>query len=230
LSAPHVDDADIGTQHAYYAAVLATSKRTAYHHGSLPEALLAAAEALVTEHGAAGFSLREAARYVGVDPAASYRHFRDRDDLLRALARRGFTALATRMEEAIAGKRRPKADLRILGQCYLDFAVEKPALFAVMFGGSNTPSLDERVRGSAPAGRTPIDILRAVVSRWARSDDLRQPEEVVTLTLWAAVHGVATLVVQGALPIERDQRDALLKAELGALLIGLAQRPRYLGA
>ena len=53
-----------------------------YHHGNLKEALLQAALGLIAEKGAAGFTFADAARMAGVSPAAPYRHFRDRDELL----------------------------------------------------------------------------------------------------------------------------------------------------
>ena len=61
-----------------------------YHHGNLKEALIRAALALIAEKGPGGFTFAEAARWAGVSPAAPYRHFRDRDELLADVARRGF--------------------------------------------------------------------------------------------------------------------------------------------
>src|SRR4030081_280325 len=61
-----------------------------YHHGNLKEALLQAALGLIAEKGAAGFTFADAARMAGVSPAAPYRHFRDRDELLSSIAQRGF--------------------------------------------------------------------------------------------------------------------------------------------
>src|SRR5688572_13436483 len=75
--------------------------RSTYHHNDLPDALLNAAESLVAKNGPNGFSLREAARMVGVDPAASYRHFKDREAILQAIARRGFTRLRTFMVDGV---------------------------------------------------------------------------------------------------------------------------------
>src|SRR3954464_10874051 len=61
-----------------------------YHHGNLKEALLRAALDLIAQKGTAGFTFAEAARSAGVSPAAPYRHFRDRDELLASVALRGF--------------------------------------------------------------------------------------------------------------------------------------------
>src|SRR5512142_3557657 len=80
----------------------AVPRKGGYHHGNLRNALLAAALKLVSTRGVEGFSLREAARVVGVSAAAAYRHFEDRSALLKALAHEGLARLALRMEEAIA--------------------------------------------------------------------------------------------------------------------------------
>src|SRR4051795_13546730 len=61
-----------------------------YHHGNLKEALIRAALDLIAEKGPSGFTFAEAARSAGVSPAAPYRHFRDRDDLMADVARQGF--------------------------------------------------------------------------------------------------------------------------------------------
>src|SRR5438445_1240042 len=65
-----------------------------YHHGNLKEALLQAALDLIAQKGAAGFTFADAARMAGVSPAAPYRHFRDRDELLSSIAQRGFEQFA----------------------------------------------------------------------------------------------------------------------------------------
>ena len=57
-----------------------------YHHGNLKEALLQAALDLIAQKGAAGFTFADAARMAGVSPAAPYRHFRDRDELISSIA------------------------------------------------------------------------------------------------------------------------------------------------
>jgi AcrR family transcriptional regulator len=65
-----------------------------YHHGNLKEALLQAALDLIAKKGAAGFTFADAARLAGVSPAAPYRHFRDRDELLSSIAQRGLSHAA----------------------------------------------------------------------------------------------------------------------------------------
>ena len=71
-----------------------------YHHGNLKEALLRAALELIAQKGPAGFTFAEAARWAGVSPAAPYRHFRDRDELLASVALRGFQQFETALAKA----------------------------------------------------------------------------------------------------------------------------------
>lgn len=104
-----------------------------YHHGDLPRALKAAAVELITERGAAGFSLREVARRAGVSHAAPTHHFGDSAGLLTALAEEGFRylydALAESQREATSA---PDRLIRI-ARAYVSVAHDHPAHCAVMF-------------------------------------------------------------------------------------------------
>src|SRR6188474_2690475 len=71
-----------------------------YHHGNLKEALIRAALKLIAEKGPAGFTFADAARWAGVSPAAPYRHFRDRDDLLASVAERGYVQFEAALNAA----------------------------------------------------------------------------------------------------------------------------------
>src|SRR5215211_1001879 len=98
-------------------------ERRGYHHGNLKEALVRAALALIAEKGPAGFTFAEAARFAGVSPAAPYRHFRDRDELLVDVARRGFDLFEMALVRAWDnGRPTPLAAFDRLGKAYLRFA------------------------------------------------------------------------------------------------------------
>src|SRR5712672_3237450 len=105
-----------------------------YHHGNLKEALLQAALGLIAEKGAAGFTFADAARMAGVSPAAPYRHFRDRDELLSSIAQRGFEQFEAILTNAWDdGRPDTVTAFERVGKAYLAFAREEPAFYSAMF-------------------------------------------------------------------------------------------------
>jgi AcrR family transcriptional regulator len=189
-------------------------RRATYHHHDLANALVAAAERLVAKHGVGGFSLREAARAVGVDLAACYRHFRDKDAIVQELARRGFTRMAADMERVLPSKRTPVAKLVALGHVYVEFAVAYPSSFRAMFGPTGFEARDPRRRGVHARG--PYEILEQTVRAWVGPRRV----DAVALLLWSGVHGVASLLVDGAIrmPVRERRRriDRLLRSLVAA--------------
>lgn len=208
-----------------------------YHHGDLRRALLEAALDLVSTKGVEAFSLREAAREVGVSPAAAYRHFADKGALLQALALEGMGRLALAMEKAIerapgapGSPARAAAELAAVGAAYVEFAVHHPAHFRVMFGPF-CPHLevDGPPPEAAPRGRDPfqilVDTLDALVATGAVPGAARAGAEVVA---WATVHGLASLLVSGSLPLGSAERGQALAHVLRTALQGLGCPPALL--
>ena len=168
----------------------------AYHHGALHEALLAAAEALLLERGAAAFTLRECARRAGVSHAAPAHHFGDVRGLLTAFATVGFDRMADLMQRYRAAAL-PDAQARLsaVGLAYIDFALAHPAHFALMFGRDRLAPDDAELQRAGQ--RTSEQLHNGLVELMAEQglplDDLPQR----MLLAWAAVHGIATLLVEG---------------------------------
>lgn len=169
----------------------------AYHHGDLAEALVRAATALVDERGSSAVSLREVARQAGVSHNAPYHHFQDRGDLLKAVAARGMRTLLDAME---AGARRgvtPQARLVGIGQAYVDFAVDHPGIFGVMFDPSVCDPRDPNpVTG--PLAQANDDFLAAAV-RETMPQASEDEVNAAAAGRWGSVHGLAVLVAGGFL-------------------------------
>ena len=111
-----------------------------YHHGNLKEALIRAALELIAQKGPAGFTFAEAARWAGVSPAAPYRHFRDRDQLMADVARRGFEQFEGVLARAWDdGRPEPFAAFERMGHAYLAFARSEPAYYSAMFEAGIPP-------------------------------------------------------------------------------------------
>jgi AcrR family transcriptional regulator len=208
--------------------------RERYHHGDLRNALVDKAAELVRTHGPEGFSLREAAREVGVSPAAAYRHFPDKAALLAALAIEGHARLATAMERAVArlpsgmdGKARAIAALGAIGETYVEFAVKNPSHFRVMFG----PCLAEEgfAPGCAPSGRDAFQILVDALDELVAAGVLpRESRAGAEIVAWSGVHGLAGLLVEGALPLAGREREVAIATVLRALLAGVGADPALL--
>lgn len=164
-----------------------------YHHGNLKEELVRAAMGLIGEKGPNGFTFAEAARVAGVSPAAPYRHFRDRDDLLADVAARGFVVFEAALARAWdQGRPDPETAFHRLGRAYLAFAHDEPAYYSAMFEAG--VSLD-----ASPALRAAAD--RAFQNLRAASEALiallpagkRPPALMMALHVWSMSHGVAAL-------------------------------------
>ena len=119
-----------------------------YHHGNLKEALLQAALGLIAQKGAAGFTFADAARMAGVSPAAPYRHFRDRDELLSSIAQRGFEQFEALLTQAWDdGRPDTVTAFERVGKAYLAFARNEPAFYSAMFESGVPVDLNPTLHG-----------------------------------------------------------------------------------
>lgn len=181
-----------------------------YHHGDLRDALLTAAAEMLAETGPRGLSLREAARRAGVSTGAPYRHFKDKDALLTALATQGFLGLhaALAAADTDAAAQPPLERLRQLGVAYVRFAVAEPALFRLMFG-EFAPPVDAAPELSAAVGAASMHLPAAAEAVREQGQLGAFQTEDVTLLAWSVVHGVASLYLDGHLRgFERDGEAA----------------------
>ena len=168
-------------------------KRSApYHHGDLRDALIRAARMILEKKGLAALSLRGVARVAKVSPAAPYHHFADKQALLDAVAAQGFDALRSAMAKRMAKKTDPNTRLEASGVDYVVFAIENPALFRLMFGG---PEQELSANASLKEARDrAYGVLQAAVAATS-PDGAANP--LVCLRLWALVHGIAKLILEG---------------------------------
>ena len=170
-----------------------------YHHGNLRRALLDHALVMIRRGGVDALTLREIGAAVGVSRSALYRHFADKRALLAAVATEGFRALREQLVAAWEnGGRGPEA-FEAMGEAYVRFAMANPAHYRVMFGGALDPKIADReleIEGSG-AFQALVDALTALQrARVVRKDDTLQMARFV----WAVVHGVAMLGIDGQLP------------------------------
>lgn len=174
--------------------------------------LISSAVALLTEEGVAAISLRRIARAAGVSHGAPLRHFAGRAELLSAVATEGFAELRRR------GKALPQttAQERLLAACrlYLSFAMDNPAMFELMF---RHDLIDLREPELAAEHKAVLGLFTDLVTH-AQADGWRAGADPRPLaaSLWAALHGIAELALQGG--IARADLDATVDVTLSAYL------------
>lgn len=190
-----------------------------YHHGDLRAALIAAAEAVITERGVDGFSLREAARRAGVSPAAPGHHFGDARGLLTAVATAAFTELGDVLAAAaaIAGDRRTRLEAQ--GAAYVGFALAHPAAFDLMWRRAVVDAADPDFFA---AGRRAFAMLDTVIrdGQPPIADPL-DPALAPTVAAWSLVHGFAKLAVEDVFGSDPGTRQRAAAALLPAVLASL---------
>jgi AcrR family transcriptional regulator len=189
---------DVAHVKAIYMSWSNESGPRGYHHGNLKEALLRAALELIAQKGPAGFTFAEAARSAGVSPAAPYRHFRDRDELLANVALRGFEQFAIVLEQAWNdGRPQPFAALDRLGEAYLEFARTEPAYYSAMFEAGISPATSPELQ---EAGERAFAVLRGVAETLCAQAPPRTrppPALMVALHIWSMSHCIASLFGRG---------------------------------
>jgi AcrR family transcriptional regulator len=169
---------------------------TRYHHGDLRAACLRAAMKLLEEDGAAALSVRAVARRAGVSPGAPYRHYADRDALVSAVAAEGYRELAGKLSAAHPSPSTPD-DLAAVAIAYVQFALEHPALFRTMFGDPCDGDSSERVAATTAIAEYVGALVR-------RAFPGRTPDALST-AIWAVVHGLAFLHLDGKLDTSTPQ-------------------------
>lgn len=187
-----------------------------FHHGNLRQALI---DAALSASDIERLSLRQLASGLGVTAAAAYRHFANREDLLFEVARIGFALLEQRFAGAFDPSVAPsdateaRQRLILLGQAYLQFADDMPALWRLMFGSQ---AEIYRNRANFHGTRNSYEFLPAVLTGLFQQGVITtKPDEHDALFAWSAIHGAATL---------RSGRVPAALAPIADLAVGVADR------
>lgn len=189
-----------------------TATRSSHHHGNLRDALVEAGIEIL-EAGET-FSLRSAARRVGVSQAAPYRHFADKSNLETAMAARGFVELNRHLSSALTEAGSPDDPLITrLVIAYVDFAVQHPALYRLMHERAVTPE-GARMAESAEAF--------ALLERIVATEHPDVDANALATAGWALAHGFASLHLDGHIAIapETSVDDRIRSALQAALSLG----------
>jgi AcrR family transcriptional regulator len=196
--------------------------RATYHHGDLHRALVDAAASIIGEVGAEAFTLREAARRIGVNHRAAYRHFEDKASLLAAVAEQGFRDLldAARAEVERAGATDPEARLLAAARAYVQYAAHHPAHFRVMFGprlneGGHFVAVDRLVEEAY------VLLESEVRAGMALGHFAADPGPHPMIAVWSSMHGLASLVLMKRVEVPDGRVGGWVDRVMGKVVRGL---------
>jgi AcrR family transcriptional regulator len=168
-----------------------TAEARPYHHGDLRRALIDAASRLLESEGPSALSLRAVAREAGVSPAAPYHHFKDKGELLDAVAHEGWTLLDEALAKAKANAPSPREAMNNLGVAYVCFARENPALYRVMYDTArDKESLPDQMQDNEDSAY--CKVRDTLIEAGADPKDTHDIE-LATTAAWCSAHGLAEM-------------------------------------
>ncbi|WP_187432097.1 hypothetical protein ROLI_023090 [Roseobacter fucihabitans] len=193
-----------------------------YHHGNLRQALIEAALELIEARGPMGFTLSEAAKQAGVTPAAVYRHFEGREDLIAEAALQGYEIFADLMEYAYEkGQPSALAAFSATGRAYLAFARKYPGHYIAMFESGISVNRTPELAAIAQRANGVLEKAATDLSQHI-PEDKRPPASMFSAHIWAMSHGVVELFARNspgrASPFPPED---LLETGIGIYLRGL---------
>jgi len=194
-----------------------------YHHGDLRRALLDEALRTIQTHGVEHLTMRSVGERLGVSRSALYRHFADKQSLLATVGTEGFRMLRQALADAWERNGRCRSGFAGMARAYVQFAVEHPSHYRVMFGGFiESAAKDDEFIGEA---RAAFQVLVDALVEQQNTCAIRRDEPVLMAHfVWALVHGTAMLVIDGQLP-EATQREALEQYAFKRIYASIRRKP-----
>ena len=197
-------------------------KKRGYHHGNLRQALIEAALKLIEAKGPTGFTLSEAAKEAGVTPAAVYRHFEGREDLIAETARQGYEIFADLMQYAYeTGQPSALAAFEATGRAYLAFARKYPGHYIAMFESGISVNRTPELATVAARARAVLETAASELSQHIPAEK-RPPASMFSAHIWAMSHGVVELFARNSPGTQSPfSPEDLLESGIGIYLRGL---------
>jgi AcrR family transcriptional regulator len=179
-----------------------------YHHGDLRRALVGEALRTIQRDGVDELTLRGVGEKLGVSRTALYRHFSDKQALLAAVGREGFRMLRLALTSAHDVHGGGRAGFEAMGTAYVQFAVDHPSHYRVMFGGFlESCSKDAEFVGEATAAFQVL--VDSLVEQQQAGLVRRDDPQLLARFIWSVVHGIAMLVIDGQLRGQDERGEAL---------------------
>ena len=197
-------------------------KKKIYHHGDLKNALIKAGVEILAKDGVSGLSLRKVALRAGVSHSAPYSHFADKQALIAAISTEGFRQLYEPVS-AVADKysNQPEKQLIEVAWAYVQFAMDDPDRFKVMFSG--VLEKEKEYPEFVAESQRNFQLLKMIVEANQASGRLRSgSSELAALSAWGIIHGFVMLLLEGQIPraiLERKNLRELVEFQLEQIMV-----------
>jgi AcrR family transcriptional regulator len=180
---------------------MVSAQRRAREIANLRRAILDAARELFAIEDYRAVSLRKIAEKVEYSPAAIYRYFSDKEEILFHLIDEGFQMLYERMH-ALDSIADPVERMRQCGHVYVEFALTQPHYYRLMFQLEKT-GIMEKYMPECTSASSAFGFVRQTVGEAMASGQFVQvrPEVVVACEIWATMHGAVSLALSGHLHV-----------------------------
>ncbi len=195
---------------------------TNYHHGDLHSSLLTTATEMISSDGIEALSLRKLAMRIGVSRTAAYHHFKDKNDLLSAIAAQGFVSWQDQVEQIFNHNDLTEREkYQAFVHDYVQFATENPAIYQLMFGSTLwkdkeiSPNLKDVAYSS-------FQFQVEMTKTWQKKGVLPTAQNSLRFAqvTWATLHGIAKLVIDG-IYADASQIDEMCQCAVDLFLISL---------
>ena len=192
------------------------ARKKGYHHGNLAQSLLDAVDEIAGQFGLEAVTLRGCAKLIGVSPSSAFRHYADKRALMTAFAARALNELSDKMADAADRARLQGSNpFRAVGLAYVEFALDKPAFFQAMWHQETIYASDpEYAEAATKMGR---HLRGGFANTLDDSDDKNFSSR--ELLAWSAVHGLASLFVDG--PVAKGKSKAEKMETAAQMLVAL---------
>lgn len=196
--------------------------RCNYHHGDLRNALIIAAAELIERDGTLDFTMAEAAARAGVSAAAPYRHFTDKEELLRSVRELAILGLGHAAAETCSQYAEGSLEgILAMGHTYLSYARDKHAFFSLMW--EDRGDMEERREKVAEEHGGFMVLVRMVQSFCESHGNATINSLHLATQIWSMGHGIATLEANRLIDLfDRSiEPEALLDQSVRTMLAGV---------
>lgn len=183
-------------------------KKTNYHHGDLKKSIFKSCHKLLQKSKPQDISLRTVADMAGVSHTAIYRHFKDKDELLKVMASYGFDRLARSQKKAFDKAPNPKRGFVLLGLAYIKFALANPNYYRLMFQTKTENPSHELRRSQIRSYSVLVSSCKTYLDYKNKKTNHRE----YAVMAWSLVHGYSNLLIETDFP--KSEASSLKKPVL----------------